>query len=88
MTNLGVYYQDVEKNYEEMKKYYTMAIENGDSVAMYNLNLYYEVKEPIENLYIDLVNINNKNKIIDDKITELLNKYDHLKDVYISPILK
>ncbi len=31
MTNLAVYYQDVERNYQEMKKYYLMAIEHSDS---------------------------------------------------------
>jgi TPR repeat protein len=87
MYNLGNYYLK-KKNYGEMKKYYMMAIKNGNSNAMYNLNIYYEEEEPIENLYIDLVNINNKNEIIDDKINELLNKYEHLKDVYIHPILK
>jgi hypothetical protein len=56
---------------------------------MTNLAHYYkEVREPIENLYIDLVNVSNKNEIIDNKINELLNKYQHLKDIYISPILK
>jgi TPR repeat protein len=87
---LGCYYQTVEINYEEMKKYFLMAIKNGDSVAMYNLCYYYDntKEELIDNLYISLLNINNKNDIIDDKITELLNKYEHLKDVYISPILK
>jgi hypothetical protein len=66
-----------------------MAIENGNIMAMYNLCKYYnDTKEPIDNLYIDLMNINNKNKIIDDKIMELLNKYEHLKDLYFSPTLK
>jgi tetratricopeptide (TPR) repeat protein len=89
MCNLGYYYHYIEKNCEEMKKYYLMAIKNGDSYAMNNLCSYYkEVREPIENLYIDLVNVSNKNEIIDNKINELLNKYEHLKDIYISPILK
>jgi hypothetical protein len=56
---------------------------------MTNLCKYYDdIGEPIDNLYIDLININNKNDMIDDKINELLNEYEHLKDIYISPILK
>jgi TPR repeat protein len=29
---LGDYYKDIEKNYEEMKKYYLMAIDNGNLI--------------------------------------------------------
>jgi hypothetical protein len=61
-----------------------MAIKNGNHEAIINLQKYYdETSDPITNLYMDLVNIDNKNDIIDDKINELLNEYEHLKDVYI-----
>jgi TPR repeat protein len=42
MNNLGDYYVDIEKNYDEAIKYYLMAIENGNSDAMNNLGYYYE----------------------------------------------
>jgi hypothetical protein len=42
MNNLGYYYYDIEKNYEQMKKYYFMAIEKDNDVAMNNLGYYYQ----------------------------------------------
>jgi TPR repeat protein len=42
MNNLGNYYYNIEKNYEEAKKYFHMAIDNGESTAMNNLGIYYE----------------------------------------------
>ena len=38
MYNLGNYYQNVEKNYDLMKKYYLMAIENGYVIEYKNDN--------------------------------------------------
>ncbi len=40
--NLGLYYQKIQKNYEEMKKYYLMAIEKGNPYAMKKLIHYYD----------------------------------------------
>ena len=37
----GLYYGTIEHNYEEMKRYYLMAINLGCRVAMYNLGSYY-----------------------------------------------
>ena len=42
MHNLGIYHQYTDKNYDEMKKYYLMAIEKGDSTSMRNLGIYYK----------------------------------------------
>ena len=39
--NLGVYYENVEHNYEKAKTYYLMAIEKKCSPAMNNLGAYY-----------------------------------------------
>jgi hypothetical protein len=41
MNNLGRYYEQIEKNYDLMKKYYLQAIEKGYSDAMNSLGLYY-----------------------------------------------
>ena len=38
----GVYYERIEKNYDAMKKYYLIAIEKGNTIAMNNLGFYYE----------------------------------------------
>ena len=37
----GWYYSHIEKNYNLMKKYYEIAIQHGDSKAMYNMGIYY-----------------------------------------------
>ena len=47
----GVYYKNVEKDYVEMKKYYLMAIDKGESKAMYNLGYYYE---DVEKDYVEM----------------------------------
>ena len=41
----GVYYEHIEKNYDEMKKYYLMAIEKGNIIAMNIFACYYEYIE-------------------------------------------
>ena len=41
MYNMAIYYDEIEKDYDQMKKYYLMAIEKGDSDAMNNLGFYY-----------------------------------------------
>ena len=41
----GNYYENIEKNYDEMKKYYLMAIELGNIYSMNNLGHYYETIE-------------------------------------------
>jgi TPR repeat protein len=39
--NLGNYYENIEKNYDLMKKYFLMAIEKGNAHAMNNLGYHY-----------------------------------------------
>ncbi len=45
-SDIGNYYEE-EKNYDEMKKYYLMAIEHNDSDAMFNLGFYYHFTKKI-----------------------------------------
>jgi hypothetical protein len=45
MYNLGSHYQYIEKDYEQMKKYYLMAIEKESDTAMYNLGSHYQYIE-------------------------------------------
>ena len=100
MNNLAYYYRAVEKNYNEMKKYYLMAIELGNSMAMNNLSYYYQTVEKNYNemkkyylmaieigssdaidrlemnisgleFYMLLINIKNRNELIQNKISEL-----------------
>jgi len=42
MNNLGIYYKNIEKDYDMMKKYYMKAIDKGHMNAMRNLGLYYK----------------------------------------------
>jgi TPR repeat protein len=49
MSNLGVYYQTL-KDYDNMKKYYLMAIEEGNSLAMSNLGVYYQTLKDYDNM--------------------------------------
>ena len=39
---LGSYYEEIEKNYDQMKKYFLMAIDKNDEDAMTHLGSYYE----------------------------------------------
>ena len=71
MNNLGCYYHTIEKDYDKMTKYYLQSIELNNSNAMKNLSLYF--KSNIEQLYYVLISIENKNDLINNKITELLN---------------
>jgi hypothetical protein len=41
MYNLGIYYKNVEKNYDLVVKYYIMAIEKGNTHAMNSIGVYY-----------------------------------------------
>jgi TPR repeat protein len=43
MVNLANYYEEIEQDYEQSKKYYLMAIENNDTEAMFNLACYYQL---------------------------------------------
>ena len=38
---LGLYYENIKKDYEKAEKYYLMAIEKGNVDAMNNLGIYY-----------------------------------------------
>jgi hypothetical protein len=39
---VGSYHRNITKNYEEMEKYYLMAIEHGNLLAMYNMGWYHK----------------------------------------------
>lgn len=41
MFNLGSFYENVEKDYELMKKYYLLAVERGDTDAICALANYF-----------------------------------------------
>jgi TPR repeat protein len=69
MFNLAHHYQTTEINVDLMVNYYLMAIKLDDLCSMYNLELYYD-ENPLE-LFVLLNNIDNKNRLINDKLIEL-----------------
>ena len=42
LCNIAQYYELIKKDYELMKKYYLLSIDNSDTLAMYSLGSYYE----------------------------------------------
>ena len=49
MNNLGLYYNQ-QKDYDNMMKYYLMAIDKGDDKAMNNLGVYTHFKIHLHSL--------------------------------------
>jgi hypothetical protein len=72
LNAIGLYYRHVKKDYEFMIKYYLICIKYGFTASMFNLQIYFENKD-LE-FYHLLVNIDNKNKLMNDKIEELSKK--------------
>ena len=61
MNYIGLYYRQ-QKDYENMKKYYLMAINHGNDFAMNNLGLYYRQQKDYENMkkyYLMAINHGN-----------------------------
>ena len=75
---LGNYFKK-EKNYDEMIKYYLMAIDKGNTDAMFdlikNIQIYKNDCNDIDKitLYNNLLKINNKNNLLKKIIIELKN---------------
>ena len=59
----GVYYDEIEKNYDLMKKYYLMAIQLNHSSAMFNLAWYYQYTKEnydlMKKYYLMAIELNN-----------------------------
>ena len=80
MSDLGFYYQNIEKNYELMYKYYVMAIKRGHLYAMYNLGYYYQYVEhnyeQMEKSYLLFIeSANPKHELMSDILDSLIGKY-------------
>ena len=59
---IGIYYRHKIKNYDEMKKYYLMAIELKNDNAMFNLGNYYREKQnynEMKKYYLMGIELNN-----------------------------
>ena len=82
--HIAIYFW-INKNYEEMKKYYLMAIEKGESIAMNNLGQYYQFIEKKYDEAIKYYEMNNEtfkeklNTLLKDNfIHNIAHKYKHL----------
>ncbi len=71
MINLGFYYGEIEKDYVRMNKYYLMNIELGNLNDINYIIKYYHYDKKILKLYELLINVKNKNNLINNKINEL-----------------
>jgi hypothetical protein len=99
MYNLGFHYQNVEKDYDQMKKYYLMAIEKGDIKSIGKLEPFYKANNDTLGLLQLYIKIDDKDKIsnllinysnqknIDDKINLILLEYFNCIDDTDLPVL-
>jgi hypothetical protein len=85
MSNLAYYYKE-QKDYDNMKKYYCMAISNGCTKSMNNLAYYYKGQKDYENMikYYLMAGINSDTTllkyVVDHYIT--LNDYDNIMNYF------
>jgi hypothetical protein len=89
----GVYYE-IKKNYEQMKKYYLMAIGKGNGNAMYNLGLYYDDiekdYEQMKKYYLMSIEKGNENAMnnIGYYYKNIEKDYELMKKYYLMAIEK
>jgi len=77
IKQIGNYYKGKE-DFENMKKYYLIAIEKGDSGAMNNLGVYYQSQKDYDNMkkyYLMAIDKKDKNAM-----NNLSNYYKHIED--------
>jgi len=88
---IGCYF-DKKGNYDYAKKYYLMAIEKGNSDAMYRLGDWYRNCEPNNMLKYYLMSINNGNEVAMHNLAlyyqEEKKDYDNMKKYYLMAIEK
>ena len=86
----GNYYKDIKKNYDEMRKYYLMAIELNNSSTMYNLGLYYETIENYDEMrkyYLRAIELNNSRAMHNLGLYyQTVENYDEMRKYYLMAI--
>ena len=89
---LGYCCQYIEKNYDKMKKYYLMAIENGNTKSMYNLGHYYQHIEnnydQMKKYYLMAIENGNTNSMynLSCYYYNVEKNYDEMKKYYLMAI--
>ena len=64
-NNLGVYYKEIEKNYDKMKKFYLMGIELNNNISLNNFCEHYQI--PLQHYLLRQIN----SRIAIEKVKEL-----------------
>jgi TPR repeat protein len=87
--NLGLYYQFIEKDYNKMKKYYLLVVDNGN--AMNNLGYYYKFVEKNYNemrkYYLKAIKHNNSNAMNNlGEYYYIIKNYNEMKKYYLMAI--
>ena len=57
--SLGGYYKHIEHDTENMKKYYLIAIKNGNCCSLNNLAIYYVNNEKVKKYYLMVIEKNS-----------------------------
>ena len=90
LSVLGYYYKHVKKDFNEMKKYYMLAIDLKNSSAMNNLGHYYESIEKYDEMtkwYTMAIKNNNSNAMNNlGYHYENIENYDEMKKLYLMAI--
>ncbi len=88
----GNYHKNIEKNYDEMKKYYLMAIELNNSSAMNNLATYYQYIEinydEMKKYCLMAIELNNSDAMnnLGYYYQNIEKNYDEMKKYYLMAI--
>ena len=86
----GEYYNYIEKDVEQMKKYYLLAIDSGNGKAMYRMAVYYQKEENYDEMIkYYLMAIDKNNCMAMNKLAEYyhsLNNYDEMRKYYFMAI--
>jgi hypothetical protein len=72
LSIIGMYYQYVEKDYNQMKKYYLMCIMDGNSAVLYGLGYYYQFIEKDYDLMKKFYKLASKKENINTKVIQML----------------
>ena len=91
MIHMGTYYRHIKKDYDNMKKYYLMAIEKNNDIAMYGLGCYYNEIKDYDNMkkyYLMAIEKNNIEALnaLATYYKDVEKDYDNMKKYFLRDI--